>query len=647
MIKINDIDWDKASDEDKITFCKSLSDDAKMARLPKEIDWYVNYQYREGNHYTHYNETKKQIERIPKRKGEVRMQVNKFKSSLRAIQNYSTRFAPKWEIVPGDLDPDTITNARRSGKILDYLYRTLHLEIPIQGVVDSALNTSVAFVELDWNPKKAKKLGQVEVIEHDTFDIWLDPYAVLDEGKIKGQYLFKCLRKPVSQIKADKRYDKEKRQEVVGDEELSGSEMKTRIMNKEGIKNKDKIERALVYEFQLYDDEGNDKGGNVQLFTFCGEKVLRDKALDKTDFTIYCMQVPQDSKRIYHRPWMSDVVPLNKLLNRVISQRVMYVNQALIFRVLAEKGHGINKVTNEMGEFLEHNKGREVKQWVMHGLPGDIDMLESRANEYIEDQTGAHQAALGRMPTGARSGKVLESLQAADSNNLAGIRMSLESFLSILGSAVLDIVSEKYVTSRVAKLTEPEMENGKPINHLSVVGASASDEIKNDENAKHTIINKDNEVIVKIGSWLGHTIEAQRETLERLAELKVIPGDELLRQFEFPNVEDLSAKARDERLEQHKLDAEIAGRNQMQQQQPVPPEAEKETQELALADKENLEMVQGQQIPPTQGVGLEHTQAHADFAQTQDFKNEAAKNPALIQIMQAHIQGELQLQGIA
>lgn len=665
MIKINRKDWDKATNEEKIAHCKGYIEDAKKARKVRDFEWYMNYQFQEGNHYIYYNTTTNKLETKPRPKGEVRIVVNKVKSTVRAVQNYSTRFNPKWEILPGGLDPEIIKNARRAGKFMDFLFRSQHLEIVLQGIVDSGLNTSVAFVELDWDETAEGGLGQVMVIEHDSFDVWLDPRAKIHSGLIKGRYLFKGITRSLDEIRSDERYsikpdskdDKDEngnkakfnRELVKSDGEIAASEMKARILRKEGISEDETTKRATVYEFQLYDDEGNDEGGNVQLFTFSGDRVLRDEPLDKTDFTLYCLQVPQDTKKIYHRSWVADLIPLNKALDRVVSQKVMFANQALVFRVLAEKGHGINKITNEMGEWIEHNKGRSVTQWQTSGMPEDG--LESRLNSYIEDMGGAHEAALGRMPTGARSGKVLESLQAADSNNLSGIRMSIESFLSVLGSAILDIVADKYVASRIAQITDPEItEDGQRESYISVIGEGASDEIKGDENSNHTIINKGNTLIVKIGSWLGHTMEAKRETLFELMDRKVIPGEEVLRQFEFPNIEDLSEKAREQRLEEHKMDAEIAGRNQEQQQPPqaapVDQKADKMNKEVRLADQENLQMIQGEIVPPTQGVGLEHTQAHVDFSQTEDFLNESAMNPALKQALQEHIQGELQLQGL-
>jgi len=308
----------------------------------------------------------------------------------------------------------------------------------------------------------------------------------------------------------------------------------------------------------------------------------------------------------------------------------MYVNQALKYQIVAEKGHGAGVVTNEMGEIIEVNPNRKFEQLDFKPLPAGFDSLDSEMISYIEDVLGAHDAALGRLPSGARSGKTLETLQAADANNLTGITQSLESFLSVVGQRVLEIVAKKYVTSRIIRIAEPEEdEEGNQQEFLRVTGEKG----KRKEDA--TVITEDNEVIVKIGSWLGHTREAQRETLLKLAELGVLPGDEILRQFEFPNVEDLSARARDQRLEKHVMDAEIAGRNQEQGgEQPAGG-----IDMMKLADKENMEMANGSQLPSTEGATLEHTQGHKDFMGSQTFQSLPDE---IKQIFVTHYQGETQ-----
>jgi len=375
------------------------------------------------------------------------------------------------------------------------------------------------------------------------------------------------------------------------------------------------------------------------LFTYAGGQILRDEPLKETAYPIYCCQVQLEPRKIYQRSWTADAVPLNKILNRTFSQKVMYVNQALVFRIIAEKGHGATPVplSNNMGEVVEINKNRKFQQWTMAGLPSDLDSLNIQAGAYIEDTLGAHEAALGALPAGARSGKTLEALQAADSNNLSGLRQALESFLSVLGKAILELASEKYVASRVVKISEPEMdEDGNPIEYLTVTGKVAPAKKKGS-----VIITGEDEVIVKIGSWLGYTLEAQRETLMGLAKLGIIPADEVMRQFEFPNVEELSKKAKAQRMENHILQAEIAGRNQGgQQNQGGGVNAD---QMKAMADKENTQMANGQPLPPTEGADMNMTQAHMDFMKTRLFTQ---LPPEIQQIVQAHAQGELQAQGI-
>ncbi len=646
MIKIGRKNFANADDNEKIGYCDKLLEYAKQSRLKRDFEWYMNYMFLEGNHYVYYNTVTNALERPPRKRGEVRAVINKVKEIVRAIQNYSTRFQPRWEILPGDLDEETVKNARRCGKFLDYLYRQLKLEIIVNGIVESGLNTSIAAVELDWDEKAEGGLGQVNVILHDSFDIFIDPRSLLTNGEVKGRFIAKTVNKSLDEVKSDERYIEKNRKQVKEDGDLAMSTMKARLIRKEeGTLDTETIKRVTVKEFLLWEDEKNEKGGNIHLLTYGGGQILRDESLDRTAYPIYFFQIPQDPKKVYHRSWVADIVPLNKILDRSLSQKIMYVNQALVYRIITEKGSGVNEVSNEMGEVIEVNRGSKWEQMQMLSLPQTIDTLDEIINRYIGDMGGSHQAALGGLPQGARSGDMIEALQAADANNLVGIRQSLESFLALLGKEVLNIAAEKYVASRVIKITEPEEEaQGVEREYIQVIGEKAGNKPE-----KTTLITKDNEIIVKIGSWLGYTQEAQRKTLIELATGGLIPADEVLRQFEFPNIEELSRKAREERLEKHVLQAEIAGRNQGQAGQlptgqPPTGQPTEEDEMVALADKENTQMMNRDQLPPTEGATINHSQAHADFINSETFRTQADQD--IKNIFAQHYQGELQMLGV-
>jgi hypothetical protein len=627
MIEVNGKGWDKLDDVAKISYCEELLEDVRRSREKRDLEWYLNYMFKEGNHYLTYNTTSNTLESNPPRsRGEVRMVVNKVRASTRAIQNYITRTQPKWEIIPGDIDEDTIVNARRIGKTMDYIYRKLHLESVVNGVVEQGMDTSVGWVEVDWDENAAKGLGQVRFRLHDSFDIWVDKRAYLNEGKLVSRFLIKTIKKSLDEIKSDEKYDKKSRMKVEEDEEPAVSRMKAKIIRRDFGAEEDVIKQSTVKECLLWDDERNGKGGNLQLFTYAGSQVLRDEELEDREYPLYVFQISMNPLRIYQRAWTSDAIPLNKALDRTVSQKIMYVNQALRFALIAEKGHGAGVATNEMGEILEVNPNRKFEQFQFKALPMGFDSLSGEMMSYIEDVLGAHDAALGRLPAGARSGKTLETLQAADANNLTGITQSLESFLSVVGEKVLDIISKKYVTSRIVEISEPEMDQeGKPAEFLRVIGEKGQLDQK-----EATIITGENEVIVKIGSWLGYTREAQRETLLRLGEMGILPTDEILRQFEFPNIEELSKKAREERLEQHALQAEIAGRTGQG--------GEGGIDMVQLADKENMAMANGNMMPSTEGATPEHSQGHRDFMGSRTFQELPDE---IKQGMITHYQGEV------
>lgn len=626
MIKIKDREWKKLKDEEKISFCEDLLNDVRTAREKRDMEWYLNHMFNEGQHYLTYNTVTKSLEsNPPRKKGEVRMVVNKVRSSKRAIQNYVTASKPKWETIPGDIDPDTIYNARVSGKFLDYIYRTLHLEQMVTGVVDTGLDKSISFAEIDWDEKAAKGEGQIRVRLHDPWYVWFDKMAYLYNGKVRGMFMAKTVNKPLDIIMSDKRYNEKNRKKVKADDTLAVSNMHAKIIRKEQGPDEQTIKRAIVKEFFLWDEEGNDKGGNIQLFTYAGGQVLRDEPLKDDEYPLIPYQISMNPLKLYQRAWLSDAIPLNKALDRTISQKIMYVNQALRYAIIAEKGHGAQVVSNDMGEILEISKGRTFQQMQVNPLPTGFDAVNVELNQYIEDIMGAHDAALGRLPAGARSGKTLEALQAADSNNLSGLTQSLESFLSVVGERILKIAEEKYVASRIIKLTEPE--DGQE--YVRVGGKSAPER---DGLIKLT---GDNEVIVKIGSWLGYTKEAQTENLMKLSELGVIPREEILRQLEFPNIEELSRKAQEQSLEKDRMQMAIAGHAPGQQGgQP----GQGGVDLLALADKENQAMANGEQIPPTEGATPDHSQAHRDFILSETFRQ---LDPNAQQFIISHYQGEV------
>jgi hypothetical protein len=49
MIYVDDKEWDKLDDKEKIAYCDSLLEDVKTARELRDLEWYLNSMFLEGN----------------------------------------------------------------------------------------------------------------------------------------------------------------------------------------------------------------------------------------------------------------------------------------------------------------------------------------------------------------------------------------------------------------------------------------------------------------------------------------------------------------------------------------------------------------------------------------------------------------------
>lgn len=645
MIYVNDKKFSELEPNQRIAYCKNnLIDPTLSERRFFDWKWYWARCFQAGDQYKVYNTTTNQIENPPARRGAVRLVINFVKAHTRAVKNFITSSDPKFEVLPGDIDPQTVNNAVSAGKILDYLQRQkLYMFPKIRIAVDDIVDTSVSFFELGWDAEAEKGLGQITLTVHDPFEILIPLTALVEGPVIHAPFIAKTISRSIDEIKNDERYDEKTRKEVKPDNELAASQIKAKILRKQGVKTDrpEGLETAMVYEVMLWDAEGNSKDGKVNIYTFAGDQELRNEETDLTEFPIYALQ-DEPRRTLYgESPLTYTLIPPQSALNRLESQDLENNNNLMRPTIKAERGHGVNfnatgRASGNEIEVIEVNPGRSVEFWQKPSLT-DRGQAQRMAH-YIEVLSGVPEAMYGLNPAGGRSGSMLEQLQAAGANNLAGLQMSLLTFLEIVGSRILDIVADKYVASRVAKIAGPEGQE----TPVRVVGERAP---AKPEGA--VIINKDNELMVKIGSWLGYTKEAQRDALLKLNEQGIVDTETVLRNLDIPNVDVVAQKAREERLEEHELKAEIAGRRG--EGVAPTPQAGLPVQamggmapDVQLADEENVRMMNGEVLPPTPNASVQHSQAHLDWAQSPD----AQQNPRVVQVVLQHARGELQAQGL-
>ncbi len=503
---------------------------AEHQRSSHDWRWFIYDLFVNGYHYAKWDKATQQISTSVKDKGRPKIVINLVYVTLRSVRNFVLRNRPRAEATPDDLTAENVDDVININKYLDYLHDHLSLRRKLKAVVWHALKYSVGFWQVLWD--ESKKEISVSVV--DPYDLYWDPMALSEED---ARYVFMKVRRPLEVVVNDPKYSeyiKKEKIELKSDGKMAASSMKERLMSMENSNNTtsepDKNNSVLVEEcwYKEWNEEADTY--EIKICTLVGGQIIRPpEVTDLTRFPFFRLQSDVEPLKMYGQGWVKNLIPVNKLLNRLESSVAEYNDIINKGKWISDKGAGVRVINNQHGQIIEKKRGFDVSQAPVTPLNVSIFRQIENANRYIEDIGGKHDASMGRMPTGAKSGKALEALQVGDSNNMSEVVENVEEFLESVFEYILEIVSKKY---QFARRIIPLSRSGER-DFITVIGDSAEPEAIPDD---ATIIGSKNTVDVKITSWLAETQEARRDVLRELYELQAIDQETLLKGYGISNV---------------------------------------------------------------------------------------------------------------
>ena len=649
------------TDSEFLGVLKEWHDKAKDNRRKFDWRWYLYDNYYRGNHYIQFNKRTNQIVTPPRPRGQVRMVVNKIYAICRAVRNFATSYRPHWEVTADATSEEDINNSRKASETLDYYYD--HLGIPriTKGVSLYVIKYGIGFLEWGWDDEKVgldNQMGDVDVWERDPFDVYLDP-AGMETGDIQEcRYVDIVTSKPVQDIVGNPNYKSMDMKDVQGDTRRAASEFKQIIIQNNYSPNMgdvDELKSVLLHETQYKKrvkrktkkDEDAIYDTEVWIASWIEGHLLRNENTGHEQYNLITIPSDNNPGEIYGEGYIKNLIPLNKILNRLESQVVEYNNIMNRGRIYAEKGAGVSKITNETGEIIEYNTGSQIKEASPGGLSPDIHNQIARINNYMDEISGVRDAFKGDVPSGVTSGVAIEQLRAQSANNLQDLKDNIETALAKLGEGILDLIASKVVVPRQIRSTD---NFGKEEESIFKVKGQVG--VKKDEkiNKDTYVIGKNNKVKVTIGSGLAYTKEGRTARLDKMLDMGVIDPQTYLERSEFGDIKEVY-----KRVQQMKIDnmaLESAGKTPppgtAPGTAPVAPEAaaggaQGEDNWLQLAEDENEAMMNGEDVASTQGAPKEHTSIHVQYSQS----DEAQTDDALLARLLDHIKGEEQMQGIS
>ena len=181
---------------------QSLFNSAFETREHYDWEWLTRDLFRRGYQFSSYDNRTRTV-LITSRTG-IQFPINLTWVQMRNVKNQVTNFKPKWEVLSSGKSEEAVTNAKYSGRLLDYYYGRLNLRKFLKETVMQGLMFSVGGPwQIGYDPDADNGRGEVYIWLLDTYDFYIDPHATSIED---AEYCIKAVRKNLAELTTNPDY---------------------------------------------------------------------------------------------------------------------------------------------------------------------------------------------------------------------------------------------------------------------------------------------------------------------------------------------------------------------------------------------------------------------------------------------------------
>jgi hypothetical protein len=472
---------------------------ASAASLVKRVDelerqrelvarqWKLNLAFYKGKQYVFYNRKSRRIESLPTDEGDkpryrVRLVSNQIAPNTQSLLSRLVKSKPQFFATPGQSSFEAQKATEVAENLLDYWWDAFSLTEKREEAMMWSIIAGNGFWKITWddqagegmevmiNPLDGEPIvdpmvkhffeknldelgidsdeferriyqGEIRVDVMSPFDVLLDDSASVFED---CKYAF-CIH-PMSSDEIFERYGVRLKPNAVNrypDETLPGSFGNLDAKTQENV-------RVVYYGYFLPGPKYPD--GRFVVFTKDPSIVLYDAPWPYPFKQLPLVKFP--GLRIPGQLWDTSVVeqaiPLQKELNRTLSQMIEYKNLTLKPQMLAPVGSLRQRITDEPGAIFEYNPvaGKVPESIPIPSLPPYVfEHLQDLGNR-IKDVFGLNEIVEGSVPPNVEAGVAIDLLQEAATDRLAPQIMLMEKALERCGNLMLQLAQEYYQEPR-------------------------------------------------------------------------------------------------------------------------------------------------------------------------------------------------------
>jgi hypothetical protein len=452
-----------------------------------ERQWKVNLAFYKGKQYVFYNRKSRRVESLPTDEGDkpryrVRLVSNQVAPHTQSLLSRLVKSKPQFYATPAQASFEAQKATEIAENLLDYWWDQFHLTEKREEAMMWSIICGNGFWKITWDDKcgpgmkvtmdpmgqpivdplvkyyfleeleaaglDAKEFesriyqGDIKVDVLSPFDVLLDDSAQVFED---CQFAF-CIH-PMSPDEIKDRYGVALKANAVNkypDEQLPGGYSSMETKTQENV-------REVFYGYFLPGAKYPD--GRFVVFTKAPNIVLYDAPWPYPFEKLPLVKFP--GQRVPGQLWDGSVVeqaiPLQKELNRTLSQMIEYKNMTLKPQMLAPTGSLRQRITDEPGAIFEYNPiaGKVPEAIPLPSLPGYVFEHLQDLGQRLRDTFGLNEVLDGNLPSNVEAGVAIDLLQESATDRLAPQILLMEKALERAGNMMLQLAQQYYKEPRM------------------------------------------------------------------------------------------------------------------------------------------------------------------------------------------------------
>lgn len=525
-------------------------DSLRRGRQLMENQWKVNLAFYKGRQYTYFNRDTGRLESRPVEDGEkprylVRLVSNQIISGAHSLLAKFTKTKPVISATPGSTSDQDFKAAQMAEALLEFWWRDFDLDNKLEEALLWAIISGQGYWKITWDGTAGKPmrfllgpdgqpilddglkdlfranlqqqniepqeqvvyLGDIKVEVISPFDVFLDPSArVFDECK----YAICQHHLDVDEIKT--RWNIElKPDSVPAPQDAALPYGKT-------TESEPTVKKVNIGYFKPQAALPN---GRYVVWVEGPLRILEDKPWPYPHQELPLVKFPgmRVPGSVYDTSVVEHAIPLQKELNRTISQIVEYKNLTIKPRVWAPAGSVRTRITSEPGALYEFNPiGDHVPQ--VEKLPSMppyvFDHLEGIRNG-LREIFNLTEVTEGQLPPNLEAGVAIDLLQEMATDRLAPTIKLIEVSLANAGQQMLSLAQTYYIEPR----------------QIEIAGSGGSSKVKRFTQAD---INAGITVRVETGSALPRTRAGRQARILDYVEKGIIPPQQAYKYLDMADL---------------------------------------------------------------------------------------------------------------